>query len=73
MIEEGDPLATSLFRKYNKVQMPNLGVDAEGAILLMEFIERQSERENSKAASSRTEAQEPTADAPGKGGISPHR
>jgi protein SCO1 len=50
MLKEGDPLATALFNKYNKVVMPNLQVDDEGATLLINFIEHQSEREKNNAA-----------------------
>lgn len=71
MLKEGDPLATALFQKYKKVQMPNLGVDDDGARLLIGFIERQTERENSKAAPSPGVA--PGADQPAKGGAPLHQ
>ncbi|HEU5414538.1 MAG TPA: hypothetical protein VFW31_12305, partial [Candidatus Angelobacter sp.] len=64
-----DPLATLLFKKYKEVIMPNLQVDEEGATLLINFIEHQSERERKKAAPFSA----PAADQPHKGDVSLQR
>ncbi|HSM86284.1 MAG TPA: SCO family protein, partial [Candidatus Limnocylindrales bacterium] len=72
MLKEGDPLATALFKKYKQIRMPNLQVDAEGAMLLINFIERQSEREESKAAPAQAPAADQPASQPAKGGVSLH-
>lgn len=72
MLQEGDPLATALFEKYKKIRMPNLQVDPEGAALLINFIERQSEREKSMAAPSQAPTDDQPASQPAKGGASLH-
>ena len=38
LLEEGDPIATGLFVKYNKVQMPNLRIGDEHAGYLIDFL-----------------------------------
>jgi protein SCO1 len=71
MLKEGDPLATALDEKYKKSIMPNLQVDGEGATLLIDFIEHQSEREKNKGASSASPAA--AANQTGKGEAPLHR
>jgi protein SCO1/2 len=71
MLQEGDPLATLLFKKYKEVIMPNLQVDEEGATLLINFIEHQSERERERKKAAPFSA--PAADQPHQGDVSLRR
>ena len=44
MLEEGDPLATMLFEKYNNVPMPNLRLTTVDVEHLLEYLEEESAR-----------------------------
>lgn len=44
MLQEGDPLATMLFKKYNNVPMPNLRLTMIDVEHLLGYIEEESER-----------------------------
>jgi protein SCO1/2 len=39
MLAEGDPIATSLFRKYNQVRMPNLNLGTEDVASLLKYLD----------------------------------
>jgi protein SCO1 len=65
MLKEGDPLAKALDEKYKKSIMPNLQVDEEGATLLINFIEHQSERKKNNTAPAASPA--PAAHQTGRG------
>ncbi len=39
MLAEGDPIATSLFKKYNRVRMPNLDLGSEDVAALLSYLE----------------------------------
>jgi protein SCO1/2 len=38
MLAEGDPVATSLFRKYNQVRMPNVELGTDDVAAVLSFI-----------------------------------
>jgi protein SCO1/2 len=42
LLDEGDPLANALLRKYKSVRMPNLHLDGEATDLLISYMEKQS-------------------------------
>ncbi|MGZ4843369.1 MAG: c-type cytochrome, partial [Candidatus Angelobacter sp.] len=42
LLDEGDPLANALLKKYKDVRMPNLHFDAATTDLLISYMERQS-------------------------------
>lgn len=42
MLAAGDPIATSLFRKYQQVRMPNLALGSEDVAALLSFIDTRS-------------------------------
>ena len=42
MLAEGDPIATSLFRKYNRVRMPNLELGSAEVASLLSYLEAQT-------------------------------
>jgi protein SCO1/2 len=50
MRAEGDPLATSLFRKYGEVRMPNLELGTEDVAALLSYLDAQSRGAGSSAA-----------------------
>jgi len=43
MIEDGDPVAVSLFERYNQIMMPNLRLDPEDIAALIEYLDRQTQ------------------------------
>ncbi|HKW75115.1 MAG TPA: SCO family protein, partial [Terriglobales bacterium] len=43
LLAQNDPLATQLFAKYQKVQMPNLRLDSEQTEAIINFIQQQSQ------------------------------
>ena len=42
LIEEKDPLATALFKKYNEIRMPRLGLPEEDVNVLIEYMKMQT-------------------------------
>ncbi len=42
LIDEKDPIATSLFKKYNEIRMPRLGLPDEDVNTLIEFMKTQT-------------------------------
>ena len=42
MLTEKDPIATALFKKYNEIPMPNLGLSEADATFLIEYMEAQT-------------------------------
>jgi protein SCO1 len=45
LIDEKDPLATTLFKKYNEVRMPRLGLPEPDVNALLEYMKLQSDRQ----------------------------
>jgi protein SCO1/2 len=43
MLAEGDPIATSLFRKYNQVRMPNVELGTDDVAAVLSFIAARSD------------------------------
>ncbi|MGH6626881.1 MAG: SCO family protein [Burkholderiaceae bacterium] len=39
MLAEGDPIATSLFKKYNRLRMPNLDLGSDDVAALLSYLE----------------------------------
>ena len=56
MLAEGDPIATSLFRKYNQVRMPNVDLGTDDVAALLAFLEARS-----RSSGAPQSAQEPAA------------
>ena len=50
MRQAGDQVALELFEKYNRVQMPNLGLVDVDAVDVLSYIERESLRVKEAAA-----------------------
>jgi protein SCO1/2 len=50
LLDEGDPLANALLKKYKNVRMPNLHFDAETTDLLIGYMEKRSAALNAQAA-----------------------
>jgi protein SCO1/2 len=50
LLDQGDPLANALLKKYKDVRMPNLHFDAATTDLLIGYMERQSAAVNAPAA-----------------------
>jgi len=48
MLAEGDPIATSLFRKYKQVRMPNLELGTEDVAALLTYLEGRSPPQRAK-------------------------
>lgn len=44
LLDEKDPLATALFKKYNEIRMPKMGLAEEDVNVLIEFMKTQSAR-----------------------------
>jgi hypothetical protein len=42
MLEQGDPIAKTLFATYKNVRMPNLALSGEDAAVLVDYLERQT-------------------------------
>jgi len=42
LIDEKDPLATALFKKYNEIRMPKLGLPEEDVNVLIEYLKMES-------------------------------
>ncbi|HWZ43074.1 MAG TPA: SCO family protein [Candidatus Saccharimonadales bacterium] len=59
LLKEKDPLATALFEKYKRVQMPNLGLNKEEIDALIGFLVTQTS-EHDKQASSGAETSKAT-------------
>jgi protein SCO1/2 len=55
MLAEGDPVATSLFRKYKQVRMPNLGLGTDDIASLLSYLEAGSNEGRSDHAPARTQ------------------
>lgn len=43
LLDEKDPLATALFKKYNEIRMPKLGLPEEDVNTIIEYMKTQSE------------------------------
>lgn len=56
LLDQGDPLANALLKKYGGVRMPNLHFDAETTDLLISYMERQSAVVNAKDTAAGTAA-----------------
>jgi protein SCO1/2 len=50
LLDEGDPLANALLKKYKDVRMPNLHFDAATTELLIGYMEKQSDAGNGRKA-----------------------
>ncbi len=50
VLAEGDPVATSLFAKYRKVRMPNLGLGTEDIASLLSWLEARGGQAGGKGA-----------------------
>jgi protein SCO1 len=48
LIEENDPIATSLFKKYREIRMPRLGLAQEDVNVLIEFMKIQTAEFNNR-------------------------
>ena len=44
LLDEKDPLATALFKKYNEIRMPKMGLPDEDVNVLIDFMKTQSAR-----------------------------
>ena len=44
LLDEKDPLATALFKKYNEIRMPKMGLQDEDVNVLIDFMKTQSAR-----------------------------
>jgi len=44
MLEEGDPVATALYERYNRLPMPNMRLTDKDVTALLGYIERESQR-----------------------------
>ena len=67
LIAAKDPIATALYQKYNKVNMPNLRLADQDLHSLMDFLGRQSaapEKEKSEAPKSSAVATQPAQSMP---------
>ncbi len=53
MLKKKDPVAIALYEKYNKLAMPNLRLNKEEAMVLLEFIEEESKRLRKKSLASK--------------------
>ena len=42
VLAEGDPIATALFKKYNQVRMPNIGLTADETFAIMSYVHEQT-------------------------------
>jgi protein SCO1 len=52
ILEEKDPIATALFKKYKKVQMPNLRLEDNEVTQIIDFLQAQTDGPQASAASS---------------------
>jgi protein SCO1/2 len=59
LLDEGDPLANALLKKYKDVRMPNLHFDAATTDLLISYMERQSAIANDAAESKQEQPKSP--------------
>jgi protein SCO1/2 len=59
LLDEGDPLANALLKKYKDVRMPNLHFDATTTDLLISYMERQSAIANDAAESKQEQPKSP--------------
>lgn len=49
MLKKKDPLALALYKKYNELAMPNMRLNKEEALALLEYIEDETERVQGKS------------------------
>jgi protein SCO1 len=52
ILEEKDPIATALFKKYKKVQMPNLRLEDNEVTQIIDFLQAQTDGPQASTASS---------------------
>ncbi|MBN3965204.1 SCO family protein [Pseudomonas gregormendelii] len=50
MLAEGDPIATALFERFEKIPMPNLRLDENSAQAVIDFLTQETERQQALAA-----------------------
>jgi protein SCO1/2 len=50
MLAEGDPIATALFERFEKIPMPNLRLDESSAQAVIDFLTQETERQQALAA-----------------------
>ena len=44
MLKDGDPIALALYRKYNNLAMPNMRLNKDEALILLEYISAETKR-----------------------------
>jgi hypothetical protein len=44
MLKKKDPIATALYKKYNSLAMPNMRLNKEEAMTLLDYISRETQR-----------------------------
>ncbi|MBT8078086.1 MAG: copper chaperone PCu(A)C [Gammaproteobacteria bacterium] len=49
MLEAGDPIATALYKKYNNLAMPNMRLNKEEALDLIEYLDEETRRAMARA------------------------
>jgi protein SCO1 len=71
LLNEKDPMATALLKKYNNVRMPNLSVNDDELNLLITYIQAQTAAHDKQASAATTD--QGAAKAPDSGSAHPNR
>lgn len=53
MLAEGDAIATALFERFEKIPVPNLRLDENSALAVIDFLTQETERQQALAAQTR--------------------
>jgi protein SCO1/2 len=69
MLESGDPIATALYEKYNNLPMPNMRLNQQEAMDLIEYLDDETRRASAHASRDHDHDEEPTEITTPEGGV----